>query len=52
MCIGRVGEQMGMVSVKLSAYFLLRLADPLSERCMVKEPRTTSPLLGTVVPER
>ncbi|XP_024413431.2 mediator of DNA damage checkpoint protein 1 isoform X3 [Desmodus rotundus] len=25
--------------------------DPLSERCMVKEPRTTSPLLGTVVPE-
>ncbi|KAM5325314.1 mediator of DNA damage checkpoint protein 1 isoform 2-T4 [Glossophaga mutica] len=25
--------------------------DPLSERCMVKEPRTTFPLLATVVPE-
>ncbi|KAM5325318.1 mediator of DNA damage checkpoint protein 1 isoform 6-T8 [Glossophaga mutica] len=27
------------------------VADPLSERCMVKEPRTTFPLLATVVPE-
>lgn len=32
--------------------FFLLLADPLSERCVVNEPRTMSSLLATVVPER
>lgn len=52
MCIGSVDEDMGMVSVKLSAYSSLLLTDPLSERCVVKEPRTTFSPMATVVPER
>lgn len=52
MYIGRVGEETGMGSVKLSTYSCLLLTDPLSERHVVKEPRTTSSSLATVVPER
>lgn len=52
MCIGSVGEETGMVSVKLSTYSFLPLTDSLSERCVAKEPRTTSSPVATVVPER
>lgn len=52
MCIGSVGEEIGMVSIKLSIYSFLPLTDSLSERCVVKESRTTSSPVATVIPER
>lgn len=38
-------------SIKLSTYSFLPLTDSLSERCVVREPRTMSSPLATVVPE-
>ena len=50
MCIRKVGEETGTVSVKLSTYSFLLMTDSLLDKCVVKGPRTSS--LATVVPER
>lgn len=51
-CVYWEGGERDKDGEKLLTYSFLPLADPLSERCIVKEPRTTFPLSATVVPER